>query len=185
MNVLKCFCDVQNTVFTILRWKEKTKLWSTCLYLRSAITLILNSININQQHLTLPFSLCHTIATDWLYALLSVCILNFLTLWPVWWLYLDWSMYKGGLVQILFCIPSLWIAPFPQPLLLRSYISPPHPCFVTSALKMETACFSKMLDVTYKTTWRQNPKQHQYEVCILVTQRKCAENIYITKYIVH
>jgi hypothetical protein len=59
-------------------------------------------------------------------------------------------------------IPSLWLAPFPQPSLLRCYISPVLTYLVTSALKMETACFSEMLASTYETTRRQNPRQHQY-----------------------
>jgi hypothetical protein len=64
------------------------------------------------------------------------------------------------LVRILSHIPSLWLAPFPQPLLLRSCISPLLPCLVTSALEMETACFSKTLVLTCKTTWCQDPRQH-------------------------
>jgi hypothetical protein len=48
------------------------------------------------------------------------------------------------------------LAHFPQPLLLRSYISPLPPHLVTTALKMETACFSETLASAYKTARRQN-----------------------------
>jgi hypothetical protein len=46
--------------------------------------------------------------------------------------------------------------------------SPQLPSFVTSALKMETACFSEMLALTYKTTERQSPRQHQYHKTFIV-----------------
>jgi hypothetical protein len=36
------------------------------------------------------------------------------------------------------------------------------PSIVTSALKMETVCFSKMLASTDESTWRQNPEQHHH-----------------------
>jgi hypothetical protein len=61
-------------------------------------------------------------------------------------------------------IPSLLLVPYPQPLLFRSFTSPLLPCLVTSALKMETACFSEMLASTYKTKWRQNPRLHHYNI---------------------
>jgi hypothetical protein len=55
-------------------------------------------------------------------------------------------------------IPSLWLAPFPHPLLHTAYISPLLPCLVTSAPKIETACFSKMLTSDSKpktsSTWQ-------------------------------
>jgi hypothetical protein len=49
-----------------------------------------------------------------------------------------------------------------KPSFLKPYVSPPLPRFVTSVLKMETACFSETLASTYKTTWHQNPIYHQH-----------------------
>jgi hypothetical protein len=43
---------------------------------------------------------------------------------------------------------------------LIPYVSPPLP---SSAMKTETVCFSETSALTHKTTWCQNPKQHQNE----------------------
>jgi hypothetical protein len=54
-------------------------------------------------------------------------------------------------------ISRLWLALFPKPSFLKPYISPQLTSFVTSDLKMETACFSETLASTYETTRHPNP----------------------------
>jgi hypothetical protein len=56
---------------------------------------------------------------------------------------------------------SDWL-PFPQPSFLKFYVHLLLPSLVTSALKMETACFSETLSSTYKTRPCQIPRQRQY-----------------------
>jgi hypothetical protein len=45
---------------------------------------------------------------------------------------------------------------------LPSYIIPLIPSIITSALKMETAGFSKTLAFTNQSTWRLNPEEHHH-----------------------
>jgi hypothetical protein len=59
------------------------------------------------------------------------------------------------------------LAPFPQPLLFRSYISPLFPCLVTSAPEDGDSMFLRN-DIDYKSTWCQNPRlqQEQENTCL-------------------
>jgi hypothetical protein len=55
------------------------------------------------------------------------------------------------------------------------------PCLVTSALKMETACFSETSAPTCKYTWHQNPRplQHDNNCCENLKSHRCYKKIYI------
>jgi hypothetical protein len=73
-----------------------------------------------------------------------------------------WLRVISLLVLILFPIILYWLAPFSQLFFLKPYISSPLPSFVTSALKMETACFSETWASTYETIRRQNPRLQRH-----------------------
>jgi hypothetical protein len=58
--------------------------------------------------------------------------------------------------------------PFPSVFLPQRLSKPPLSSFVTSALKMETTCFSEKLASTYETIGCQNPRQRQHQLLMFV-----------------
>jgi hypothetical protein len=75
-------------------------------------------------------------------------------------------------------IPSFWLAPFSQTSFLRSYRSPLLLSLVTSALKMEEACFSEALASICEITQCQNPRKHQYYTNLLYNLKSNLFNMY-------